>query len=110
MANNVKVKNIKIKLDGKKHELIYDMNAMCEIEDKYGDVETAFAQLENNNKVFNTLRFLLWAGMLHEDEELTLYKVGKMINFLDINRVEELVESLNKAIDVTGVKEELIKK
>lgn len=110
MANNVKVKNIKIKLEGKNHELIFDMNAMCEIEDKYGDVETAFAQLENNNKVFNTLRFLLWAGMLHEDEELTPYRVGKMINFLDIDKVEELAESLNKAVEITEKKKQLKKK
>lgn len=109
MANNVKVKNVKVKLDGTSHELLYDMNAMCEIEEKYGDVESAFKQLENSNKVFNSLRFLLWAGMLHEDKDLTLQDVGKKINFLDIDKIEQLVDSLNEAVN-TEEKDVLKKK
>ncbi|SKC62528.1 hypothetical protein [Maledivibacter halophilus] len=109
MANNVKVKNVKIKLDGKDHELIYDMNAMCEIEDKFGDVEIAFNNLGNSNKVFNSLRFLLWAGLLHEDEKLTIRDVGKMVNFLEVDKVEQLVESLTNAIE-PGIKNEIEKK
>lgn len=110
MANNVKVKNIIIRLNGETHELKYDMNSMCEVEERYGDIETAFKKLQENNKSFNTLRFLLWAGLLHEDEKLTQYQVGKMINFLDIDKVEELTESIYSAIDVEGTKEELEKK
>lgn len=109
MANNVKVKKVKIKLDGKDHELIYDMNAMCEIEDKFGDVEIAFNNLGKSNKVFNSLRFLLWAGLLHEDDKLTIRDVGKMINFLEVDKVEQLVESLTNAIE-PGIKNEIKKK
>ena len=72
--NDVKSKDIKITLaDGVERTIKFDLNAMAELEDKYGSVDAAFEMLDKNS--IKALRFILWAGLSHSDENLTVYKV-----------------------------------
>lgn len=92
---DVKSKENKITLlDGVERTLKFDLNAMAELEDKYGSVDAAFEQLDKNS--IKALRFILWAGLMHEDENLTERKVGSLI---DINYMQSLMGSLNKAFE-----------
>lgn len=97
MANlsEVKPKVTHITLrDGVERELIFTLNAMAEMEDRYGSVDAAFQALENNS--IKAMRFILWAGLLHnEDECLTEQQVG---NLIDIQCMEDIIASINGAM------------
>ena len=97
MANvkDVKPKAVKITLtDGVERTIKFTLNAMAELEDRYGSVEEAFKQLDNNS--IKAVRCILWAGLIHEDPDLTEQQVG---NLIDIQYMQELMASLNDAFD-----------
>lgn len=97
MANvkDVKSKDIKITLnDGVERVIKFDLNAMAELEDKYGSVDAAFEQLDNNS--IKALRFILWAGLSHADESLTEKQVGSLI---DMSCMREIMGTLGEAFE-----------
>jgi hypothetical protein len=97
MANikDVKSKAVKITLtDGVEREIRFTLNAMAELEDRYGSVDEAFKQLDNNS--IKALRCVLWAGLIHEDPSLTEQQVG---NLIDIQYMQNLTASLGAAFD-----------
>lgn len=99
MANlkDVKAKPLMITLkDGVEREMLFTLNAMAELEDRYGSVEAAFEALERNS--MKAIRCVLWAGLLHSDENLTEQQVG---NLIDVRYLNEIVESMNSAFDVS---------
>lgn len=97
MANvkDVKSKAVKITLtDGVERTIKFTLNAMAELEDRYGSVDEAFKQLDNNS--IKAVRCILWAGLIHEDPDLTEQQVG---NLIDIQYMQELMASLGEAFD-----------
>lgn len=97
MANvkDVKSKAVKITLtDGVERTIKFTLNAMAELEDRYGSVDEAFKQLDNNS--IKAVRCILWAGLIHEDPDLTEQQVG---NLIDIQYMQELMTSLGEAFD-----------
>ena len=97
MANvkDVKPKAVKITLtDGVERTIKFTLNAMAELEDRYGSVEEAFKQLDNSS--IKAVRCILWAGLIHEDPDLTEQQVG---NLIDIQYMQELMASLGEAFD-----------
>lgn len=90
---DVKPKKAMITLgDGVERELKYTLNAMAEMEDRYGSVEEAFKALEGNS--LKAVRFFLWAGLM--DDGLTEQQVGSLI---DINNIEDIMASVQNAMD-----------
>jgi flagellar motor switch protein FliG len=83
-AKDIRPKAVPIQLDKQRH-LLYDMNAFCEIEDKLGGIQQAFDILMNGSP--KGIRTLLWAGLIHEDEELTEKQVGAMFGFGSIEKI-----------------------
>lgn len=80
--SNIKEKKIFVELD-KKRELRFDLNAMAELEEIYGDFQETIESL--NKKIsIKAMRALLYAGLKHEDESLTLKKVGSMVKMSDL--------------------------
>lgn len=93
--NQVKRKAVKVVLsDGKEREIKFTLNAMAELEDKYGSVEEAFKQLEKGS--IKAIRFMLWASIIDEDEDLTEKQIG---NLIDMNSIKEIMDALNSASD-----------
>lgn len=96
MANlaDVKRKAVKITLlDGVERNIRFTLNALAELENEYGSVDAAFAKLDKNSVV--ALRFILWAGLMHEDANLTVTQVG---NLIDLEYMESLMSSLGEAL------------
>ena len=86
-AKELKNKGIKIELENKEYELRLDMNVLAELEDVYGDVYTALADLEKMKiKAFRAFVYSIIKADT-EDESLTLKKVGRM---LSIDKMMEL--------------------
>lgn len=97
MANlkDIKTEPVKITLtDGVERTLRFTLNAMAELEDKYGSVDAAFAELDKGS--IKAVRFILWAGLMHEDENLTEKQVG---NLIDMQYMQELMRSVETAFD-----------
>lgn len=100
---DVKRKAIKITLnDGVEREIKFTLNALAELEDKYGSVQAAFDLLEKSNSM-KALRTILWAGFLFESPSITEQQVG---NLIDLAYMEELVASLNEAFESDMSKDE----
>lgn len=80
--------------DGVEREIRFTLNAMAELEDKYGSVDAAFAKLDEGS--IKAARFILWAGFLHlNDESLTERRVGDLI---DLNSLQNIMQSMASAM------------
>ena len=91
---DAKAKTTKITLnDGVERELRFTLNAMAEMEDRYGSVDAAFEALDSNS--IKAVRFVLWAGLMHTDEGLTEKQVG---NLIDIQLMNEIMSTMSEAM------------
>ena len=79
--------------DGVEREIRFTLNAMAELEDRYGSVDAAFKALDSGS--IKAARCVLWAGLLFNDETLTEQQVG---NLIDINLMNKLMEDLGQAL------------
>lgn len=79
--------------DGVEREVRFTLNAMAELEDRYGSVNAAFEALEQNS--VKAARFILWAGLMHSDENLTEKQVGDLI---DINYLQNIMDTMSDAL------------
>ncbi|ERI10891.1 hypothetical protein [Aneurinibacillus aneurinilyticus] len=96
MANDVKVKRIPIVLDKERH-LVFDLNAFCELEEKFGSTSAAFEVLQDGS--MKGIRTMLWAGLVHEDESLTEKEVGKLVSFSNIQVLaDKITEAMSEGM------------
>ena len=79
--------------DGVEREIRFTLNAMAELEDRYGSVDAAFKALDSGS--IKAARCVLWAGLLDGDESLTEQQVGKLI---DIQLMNNIMEELGAAL------------
>lgn len=94
-VKDVKHKAIKMTLsDGVEREIKFTLNAMAELEDRYGTVDAAFDKL--NEGSMKAIRCVLWAGLLHTEEGLTETQVG---NLIDVMNIKDIMDSMNTALD-----------
>lgn len=102
---DVKNKIVKITLnDGKERTIRFTLNALAELEDKFGSVQAAFDKLEKE-KSMKALRTILWAGLLHESPNITEQEVG---NLIDLGYMAQLMESIGTALDNDLPKESVV--
>ena len=96
MSNVSAVKNTKRTVDlgdGVEREVILSLNAMADLEEKYGSIEAAFAKVQEGSVA--AIRYLLWCILVPDgDEDLTEKEVGKL------SRIENLSEIMGKLMDV----------
>lgn len=95
-VNEVKDPKVVINLEGKDYELKFTLSSMAELEDEYGSIDEAMAQMEKRS--IKVIRFFLWAGMVHADETLTPKKVGDMITF---DKLSECASALGRAMQAS---------
>ena len=88
-VNEVKIKNIPVILD-KERTLRFDLNAFAELEDNYGTIDEALGAMEKGS--IKALRAILWAGLMHEDDSLTLKDVGRLITLGDLPKLTEGIQ------------------
>jgi len=81
-------KPIPVTLD-KERALFFDLNATCAVQEETGkSIFEFFPEVEQKEgedsliykfKDARSIRLLVWAGLLHEDDTLTVKQVGKML-------------------------------
>jgi H2-forming N5,N10-methylenetetrahydromethanopterin dehydrogenase-like enzyme len=95
MANlkDVKPKVVKVTLlDGIERRVQFTLNALAEMEDRYGSVDAAFKELDKDS--IKAVRFILWAALMEHSPDLTEKQVGSLI---DIQYLAELKETMGAA-------------
>jgi hypothetical protein len=90
------VEFIPIELGGKDRNLLIDFNALSLIEEKTG-LNTLSQEMWNSLNATN-LKIFLWACLVHEDEELSLSDVGRMIHIGNMNYINEKLTEAYKMI------------
>lgn len=94
MANSQRGE-ITIKLDTER-VLKFNLNSLVKLEEIGVDVQG----LQDNAKI-SDIRSILWAGLVHEDKELTLEIVGELV---DIENLKEVTDAIAKAFGDKGKK------
>lgn len=79
---------VEIELDGKERKLRYSLNALAELEDKLG---IPLSELNEVNMGMKQIRAFLWAGLIHENPELTEREVGDMVDFDNMEYISEKI-------------------
>lgn len=87
MANKQKAL-VEVELGGEKRTLRFTLNSLAEIEDKLGVPLSKLSEVELGVK---TVRTMLWAALIHEDEEITEKQVGNMVDFENLEYVQNKV-------------------
>ena len=87
-------KGITINLD-KPRVLRYGINALARIEDLIGKPLT---NLDLQNVGIKDLLAIIYAGLYHEDESLTVEKVGDLID--EYSSLDEISEKLGEALSL----------
>ncbi len=73
------VNAIPIELDGRTRHIRYDFNALCLLEETLDISVADLPKLLRGKVKFAALRALLYAGLAHEDDMLTLAGAGDML-------------------------------
>lgn len=99
-------KGIEVELQGKKFEVKFDLNALCNLQEKFGDFTKAFDGLEKQN--FKKIRSLLHIGLANGDNiDITENEVGSLIDMKNINEVvEALTDAFGNAMPSTDEDDE----
>ncbi|MDK0636891.1 hypothetical protein P5F55_14005 [Clostridium perfringens] len=92
MAKQKKV--VTIELDKERH-LYYTLNSLELIEKLIG---TSIDKLGENMNM-STLKVLLYAGLKHEDKNITVDEVGELVGFEDIEKVSEAINEAFKGLN-----------
>jgi hypothetical protein len=79
--------------DGVEREVRFTLNAMAELEERYGSVDAAFEAVDGGS--VKAVRFVLWAGLMEAHPELTEQQVGSLI---DIQLMKNIMDSIAEAV------------
>lgn len=91
-GKDLQVQTTTIELKGKKYEMNFDLNAMAELEDIFGSLQTAIAELKK--KKLKAVRSFLYAVLKSTDESLTEFEVGRLIDMNNFTTIERAITKL----------------
>ncbi|EJP6471357.1 hypothetical protein NHI66_000605 [Clostridium botulinum] len=86
-GRDIKQIGVPIVLDKERH-FVFDLNAMCELEEKFESIDAAFEKLSKNMKM-KDLRYVLWLALKYEDEEITEKEAGRLMTITEIDTISE---------------------
>lgn len=94
---SIRPRRIGIEFEDKTRHILFDMNAMAELEEMYGSYGEALEAL--NSGSFRAMRALLYCGLLHEDPEMTLQKAGTLVAMSQMDVLSDaLVAAMQDAV------------
>jgi hypothetical protein len=84
-------RGVTVQLD-KRRTILFDLNALSLIEER---LDIKLKELPSLLGSARALRAMLWAGLVHEDEDLTEKDVGALVNG---DNLMEIMEAVNDAV------------
>lgn len=91
-GKDLQPQSTKIELKGRIYEMNFDLNAMAELEDIFGTLQIAIAELKK--KKLKAVRSFLYAVLKSTDESLTEFEVGKLIDMNNFTSIEKAITKL----------------
>ena len=91
-GKDLQPQSTKIELKGRTYEMNFDLNAMAELEDIFGTLQIAIAELKK--KKLKAVRSFLYAVLKSTDESLTEFEVGKLIDMNNFTSIEKSIKKL----------------
>lgn len=88
----------KVVLGDSEYTLRYDLNALVELEDKMG---VPLSEMGEMKITIRNVRSMLWAGILHENAEITEKEIGSHV---DMENMEEVQSAISKAFSKVQAK------
>ena len=79
--------------DGVEREVRFTLNAMAELEERYGSVDAAFKALDGGS--IKAARCVLWAGLMEAQPDLTEQQVGSLI---DVQLMNDIMADISGAL------------
>ncbi|RKM55093.1 hypothetical protein D6855_16385 [Butyrivibrio sp. CB08] len=81
-----------IELNGKKYHMLFSLNALDEIQDKFGGYDKLDVAMSEGKDMIKNIRWLftllLNEGRADEEPELTEQQVGKLIHVGNLNQIK----------------------
>ena len=71
--------------------LRYDLNALAELEEKYGNIDKAFNFDENSENIIDKLRFVLHTGLMANQPDMTIKDVGALFTLENLQEFQDAV-------------------
>ena len=81
--------SIPIELGGKTRHIRYTFNALVTLEEELGIPISEIGEIMSGSVSLKNLRRLVWAGLIHEDKDLTQEEVGEFLSLADIGGIAE---------------------
>lgn len=101
----MKVKDLKtilvpLELGERTFKIAFDFNAICELDEVYGDFEKAIKAVQEGKGRLKAIRALVYAAIKPRCEEITLLEVGELLTSIlnDDEKANYLVGQIDKAI------------
>lgn len=89
-------KKVEITLD-KERTLAFPLMSLIRLKKEYG-IELKDLADENKAQDIETILTIIWAGLIHEDKELTLDDVGYMIDITELPEVSSKLSEIFKSM------------
>lgn len=92
----IKDGRLAVELNGKKYFLLFSLNALDEMQDRFGGYDKLDKAFDNNNpSMIKDLRWLLTLvineGMEEDEQQLSERQVGKLIHLGNLNVIKEAI-------------------
>lgn len=84
---------VSIELGGKRYHLVLDFNALCDLEEKFGDLQSGLSALSAGK--MRDVRFFLCIMLRHDCDEMEEREAGKLITPANMQQV---MDALGKAM------------
>ena len=89
--SKLRKKSIEIKVEEEVFYLRYDLNALMELEEAYGDIEAAFDFEENPKGAIEKLRKVLFVGLQANHEGITEKEVGSIFTMENLSAFQNAI-------------------
>lgn len=100
----MKIKDLKtiivpLTLMDKTFKMAFDFNAMAELEEVYGDFDTAMNAVRSGKGRLKAIRALVYSSIKSRHEEITLAEVGELLTdiFSSEDKAVYVIEQIDKA-------------
>lgn len=90
-------KQVPITLD-KERTLAFPLMSLVRLKKEYG-IELKDLQDEKKAQDIETILTVIWAGLIHEDRELTVEDVGYMIDITELPEVSEKLSEIFRSMN-----------
>ena len=88
--------SVSVKLGDKTRHLRYNFNALVALEEALGSPISEIGTLVSGSVRLKDLRAIVWAGLLHEDADVTEKDVG---SWLDLSMLGEIADKVREAFE-----------